>query len=57
MKSVNPFRERMPKELQERHFTDYMTEMFKLIMAEANNTNTSGVPLKCGTIVAFARKP
>jgi hypothetical protein len=56
MKSVNPFLERIPNELQEKYFTDYMTEILKLVMAEGYNINDSGIPTKYGIIIAFARK-
>jgi hypothetical protein len=56
MKAVNPFLERIPTELQEKYFTDHMTEMLKLVMAEGYNINDSGIPFKNGIIVAFARK-
>jgi hypothetical protein len=56
MKSVNAFLERIPKELQEQYFTDYITELEKLVKGEANNINDGGILFKSKIIVAFARK-
>jgi hypothetical protein len=56
LKGANPFLERIPTELQEKYFTDYMTEILNLVMAEGYNINDSGIPFKYGIIIAFARK-
>jgi hypothetical protein len=45
MKSINPFLERIPNELQEQYVTDCMTEMLKLVMGEANKNNDGVIPL------------
>jgi len=55
MKAVNPFLDRMPRELHEQYMTDCLKELMK--MAETNKTtDDGGVSLKHGLIVAFARK-
>ena len=55
MKAVNPFLDRMPRELHEEYMTDCLKELMK--MAETNKTtDDGGVSLKHGLIVAFARK-
>jgi hypothetical protein len=55
-KGFNAFFERIPNQLQEKYFTDYMTEMLKLVTGEANITDNNVIPYKHGLIVAFARK-
>jgi hypothetical protein len=55
MKAVNPFLDRMPRELHEQYITDLVTELMK--MAETKKTNNDVViSQKYGLIVAFARK-
>jgi len=57
MKAVNPFIDRIPRELQEQYMTDCMTEYIKINMGEQNNSTDDGVfSLKYGLMVAFARK-
>jgi len=56
MKSVNPFIDRIPRELQEQYITDLATELIKLNMEEPNNTDDGGISFKYGLTVAFARK-
>jgi hypothetical protein len=57
MIAVNPFLDRIPKELQEQYITDLLTEIMKLNMADTNNsTDDGGIPYKYGLLVAFARK-
>jgi hypothetical protein len=57
MKAVNPFLERIPRELPEQYLTDSLTELMKLRMTEANNNTDEGViSFKYGLMVAFARK-
>jgi hypothetical protein len=56
-KAVNPFLERIPRELHEQYLTDSLTELLKLRMTEANNNKDGGViSFKYGLMVAFARK-
>jgi len=53
--SVNPFLDRMPRELHEQYMTDVLTELMKL--AETNKTtDDSVISYKYGMIVTFARK-
>jgi len=53
--AVNPFLDRMPRELHEQYMTDVLTEFMKL--AETNKPTDDGViSFKFGIIVAFARK-
>jgi len=55
MKAVNPFLDRMPRELHEQYTTDCLTEFVKL--AETNKTtDDSVISYKYGLVVAFARK-
>jgi hypothetical protein len=55
LKAVNPFLDRMPRELHEQYITDCVTEFMKL--AETNKTTNDVVTsIKYGLIVAFARK-
>jgi hypothetical protein len=55
MTAVNPFLDRIPRELHEQYMTELMTELLK--MPEANKTTDDGViSIKCRLIVAFARK-
>jgi hypothetical protein len=56
MKALNPFLQRIPNELQEKYFTDYLTEVIKLFMGETNNKEDDGVLHESRNIVAFARK-
>jgi hypothetical protein len=56
MKAVNPFLERIPNELQEQYYTDYITEILTLVLGERYNITDSGIPFKHGIIVAFARR-
>jgi hypothetical protein len=57
MIAVNPFLDRIPKELQEQYITDHLTELIKLNMADTNNsTGDGGIPYKYRLVVAFARK-
>jgi len=53
--AVNPFLDRIPRDLQEQYMTDVLTELMKL--AEINKTtDDSVITYKYGIIVAFARK-
>jgi len=55
MTAVNPFLDRMPRELHEQYMTNVLTEFMKL--AETNNTtDDSVISYKYAIIVAFARK-
>jgi hypothetical protein len=57
MTSVNPFFDRIPKELQEQYLTDLVTELMKLNMADTNNsTDDVGIPFKYRLVAALARK-
>jgi hypothetical protein len=57
MKAINPFLDRIPKELQEQYMTDLMAELMKLNMADTNNsTEDGGIRWKYRLVVAFARK-
>ena len=56
MKAVNPFIDRIPRELQEQYMTDLVTEYIKVIMGEPSNNDEGGISLKYGLVVAFARK-
>jgi hypothetical protein len=56
MTSVNPFLDRIPKELQEQYLTDLLTELMKLNMADTNNTGDGGIPFKYRLVTALARK-
>jgi hypothetical protein len=54
LKAVDPFIDRIPRELHEQYMTDCVTEFMK--MAE-NKTSEDGVTsIKYGLIIAFARK-
>jgi hypothetical protein len=54
-KSVNPFVDRIPRELHEQYMTDLLMEFMK--MPETNKTTDNGaISFKYGLIVAFARK-
>jgi len=53
--AVNPFLNRMPREIHEQCMTDVLTEFMRL--AETNKTtDDSVISFKFGIIVAFARK-
>jgi len=39
MKAVNPFIDRIPRELQEQYMTDLVTEYIKVIMGEPSNND------------------
>jgi hypothetical protein len=55
MKAVNPFIDRIPRELHEQYMTDLVTELMK--MPEMNKTPAKGViSFTYGLIIAFARK-
>jgi len=55
MTAVNPFLDRMPRELHEQYMTDFLTEFMKL--AETNRTTEDSViTFKYALILAFARK-
>jgi len=55
MKAVDPFFDRIPRELHEQYLTDVFTEVMK--MAEPNKTTDDSVILVTyAIIVAFARK-
>jgi len=55
MTAVNPFLDRMPRELHQKYMTDCMTEFVK--MPEINKTSDDGIiSSKYGLTVAFARK-
>jgi hypothetical protein len=56
LKSVNPFIDRIPRELQEQFMTEFVTELIKVNMGEPINTDDGGISLKYGLVVAFARK-
>jgi len=56
MKSVNPFIDRIPRELQEQFMTEFVTELIKLNMGEPINIDDGGILFKYGLVVAFARK-
>jgi len=56
LKSVNPFIDRIPRELQEQYMTDLVTELIKVNMGEQNNPDDGGISLKYGLVVAFAKK-
>jgi len=57
IKAINPFIDRIPRELQEQYMTDCVTELLKINMGEQNNSTDGGqFPYKYGQIVAFARK-
>ena len=55
-KAVNPFIDRIPRELQEHYMTDLVTEVIKVNMGEQTNTDNGGISFKYGFVVAFARK-
>jgi hypothetical protein len=55
LKAVNPFLERIPRELHDQYITD-LVELVKLDIGKANNTDDSVFPYKAVIIVAFARK-
>jgi len=53
--AVDPFLDRIPRELHEQYMTDFLTELMKL--SETNKTTDDIViSYKYGLIVAFARK-
>jgi len=55
MIAVNPFLDRMPRELHEQYMTNFLSEFMK--MAKTNKTkDDSVISFKYGFIVAFARK-
>ena len=55
LKAINPFLDRIPRELHEIYTTDCLTEFMKL--AETNKTTDDVVTtFKYGLIVAFAKK-
>ena len=55
LKGVNPFLDRIPRELHEQYMTDCVTEFMK--MSETYKTADDVViSFKYGLIVAFARK-
>ena len=55
LKAINPFLDRMPRELHEQYMADCLTEFMKL--AETNKTTDDVVTtFKYGLIVAFAKK-
>jgi len=55
MIAVNPFLDRMPRELHEQYMTDFFSEFMK--MTETNKTTDDIViTFKYGLLVAFARK-
>jgi hypothetical protein len=57
MIAINPFLDRIPRELQEQYMTDLLTELMKLHMAETDNSNDDGgIPYKYILVVALARK-
>ena len=57
VKAVNPFIDRIPRELQEQYLKECLTELMKLKMAETNNNTDDGViSFPYGLMVAFARK-
>ena len=56
MKAINPFIDRIPRELQEQYMTDLVTEYIKLNMGEPNNTEDGSISFKQGIVIAFARK-
>ena len=57
MKAVNPFIDRIPRELQEKFMTDCVTEYIKINTGVQNNNPDDGViSFKYGLMVAFARK-
>ena len=56
LKSVNPFIDRIPRELQEQFMTDLVTELIKLNMGEKNNSVDGGILFKYGLVFAFAKK-
>jgi len=55
-KSVIPFIDRMPSQLQEQYMTDFVTELIKVNMGEQNINDDGGISFKYGLVVAFARK-
>ena len=56
LKAINPFLDRIPRELHEIYTTDCLMEFMKL--AETNKTTNEAVTsVKYTLIVAFARKP
>jgi len=56
MQAVNPFIDRIPRDLQEQYMTDLLTELIKVNMRDPNNTEDGGIAYKYGLVVAFARK-
>jgi hypothetical protein len=57
MEAINPFIDRIPRELQEKFMTDFVTEYIKINMGVQNNNPDDGViSFKYGLMVAFARK-
>jgi hypothetical protein len=57
MKAVNPFVDRIPRELHEQYLTDCVTEILRVRTAETNNNTEDGIiSFAYGLLVAFARK-
>ena len=56
MKAINPFIDRIPRELQEQYMTDLVTEYIKLVMGNPNTTDDESILFKYRFVVAFARK-
>jgi hypothetical protein len=57
MIAVDPFLDRIPKQLHEQYMTDLLTKLMKLNMADTNNsTGDGGIPYKYRLVVALARK-
>jgi hypothetical protein len=57
LRAVNPFVDRIPRELHEQYMTDCLTELMETKMAERNkNTEDGVITVKYELIVAFARR-
>jgi hypothetical protein len=56
-KAVNPFLDRIPRELHEEYFADCWTEIMKLNMEGDVSIQDGGISFAYGLIVAYARKP
>jgi hypothetical protein len=57
IQAVNPFLDRIPRELHEQYITELLTEFMRVNMADtSNSTDDGGIPLKYGLLVAFASK-
>jgi hypothetical protein len=54
MKAVNPFLDRIPRELREQYIADCITEFMKM-PETIKNTEDGVISSKCELIVAFAR--